>query len=293
MKQHTKLGQTLLHIFFICLCLAYILPFLLLISISISSEAAIKEYGYTLLPKIVDFAAYKQIFNNPDTMLNAYKTTIIFSISTTALAILVTSLVAYPLSRQNCKFRKPLSFFLFFTMLFSGGLVPSYLINTRYLHLDDTIWIYILPSLVSAWNVIVVRTFFQGIPKDLIEASKIDGLSEMQILFKIIIPLSTPVLATIGFMTLLAKWNDWNTSLIYINDARLYSLQYMLQKILNEAEFLKQVSTDGTGLMDGVEAPTESLRYAMAMVAAGPMLVIFPFFQKYFSQGLLVGSVKG
>ena len=293
MKQHTKLGQTLLHIFFICLCLAYILPFLLLISISISSEAAIKEYGYTLLPKIVDFAAYKQIFNNPDTMLNAYKTTIIFSISTTALAILVTSLVAYPLSRQNCKFRKPLSFFLFFTMLFSGGLVPSYLINTRYLHLDDTIWIYILPSLVSAWNVIVVRTFFQGIPKELIEASKIDGLSEMQILFKIIIPLSTPVLATIGFMTLLAKWNDWNTSLIYINDARLYSLQYMLQKILNEAEFLKQVSTDGTGLMDGVEAPTESLRYAMALVAAGPMLVIFPFFQKYFSQGLLVGSVKG
>lgn len=293
MKQHTKVGQALLHIFFICLCLAYILPFILLISISISSEDAIKEYGYTLFPKTVDFAAYKQIFRNPDTMINAYKTTIIFSLATTGLSILVTSLAAYPLSRPNCKFRKQFSFFLFFTMLFSGGLVPSYLINTRYLHLDDTMWIYILPGIVSAWNVIVVRTFFQGLPKELIEASKIDGLSEIPILFKIIIPLSTPVLATIGFMTLLAKWNDWNTSLIYINDAKLYSLQYMLQKILNEAEFLKQVSADGTGLMDGVEAPTESLRYAMAMVAAGPMLVIFPFFQKYFSQGLLVGSVKG
>ncbi len=293
MKQHTKLGQTILHVFFICLCLAYILPFILLISISISSEAAIKEYGYTLFPKVLDFAAYKQIFRNPDTMINAYKTTIIFSLATTVLAIIVTALAAYPLSRKNCKFRKQFSFFLFFTMLFSGGLVPSYLINTRFLHLDDTIWIYILPSIISAWNVIVVRTFFQGLPNELVEASKIDGLSEIQILFKIIIPLSTPVLATIGFMTLLGKWNDWNTTLIYINDAKLYSLQYMLQKILNEAEFLKQVSTDGMGLLDNVEAPTESLRYAMAMVAAGPMLVIFPFFQKYFSQGLLVGSVKG
>lgn len=293
MKQHSKTGQLFLHIFFILLSLMYILPFLLLISISISSESAIKEYGYTLLPKVIDLAAYKQIFRNPATMLDAYKVTIIFSLATTALSIIVTSLAAYPLSRQNCKFRKIFSFYLFFTMLFSGGLVPSYLINTRYLHLDDTIWIYILPGIVSAWNVIIVRTFFQGLPKELIEASKIDGLSEVGILFIIIIPLSTPVLATIGFMTLLGKWNDWNTSLIYINDRSLYSLQYMLQKILNEAEFLKQASTDGTGLVDNVEAPTESLRYAMAMVAAGPMLVIFPFFQKYFTQGLIVGSVKG
>lgn len=293
MKQHSKTGQLFLNIFFILLSLMYILPFMLLVSISISSESAIKEFGYTLIPKAVDLVAYKQIFKNPATMLDAYKVTIIFSLATTVLSIIVTSLAAYPLSRQNCKFRKIFSFYLFFTMLFSGGLVPSYLINTRYLHLDDTIWVYILPGIVSAWNVIIVRTFFQGLPKELIEASKIDGLSEVGILFIIIIPLSTPVLATIGFMTLLGKWNDWNTSLIYINDRSLYSLQYMLQKILNEAEFLKQASTDGTGLVDNVEAPTESLRYAMAMVAAGPMLVIFPFFQKYFTQGLIVGSVKG
>lgn len=293
MKQHSKTGQFFLNIFFILLSLMYILPFMLLVSISISSESAIKEFGYTLIPKAVDLVAYKQIFKNPATMLDAYKVTIIFSLATTVLSIIVTSLAAYPLSRQNCKFRKIFSFYLFFTMLFSGGLVPSYLINTRYLHLDDTIWVYILPGIVSAWNVIIVRTFFQGLPKELIEASKIDGLSEVGILFIIIIPLSTPVLATIGFMTLLGKWNDWNTSLIYINDRSLYSLQYMLQKILNEAEFLKQASTDGTGLVDNVEAPTESLRYAMAMVAAGPMLVIFPFFQKYFTQGLIVGSVKG
>lgn len=293
MKQHSKTGQLFLNIFFILLSLMYILPFMLLISISISSESAIKEFGYTFIPKVVDLAAYKQVFKNPDTMLDAYKVTIIFSLATTVLSIIVTSLAAYPLSRQNCKFRKIFSFYLFFTMLFSGGLVPSYLVNTRYLHLNDKIWIYILPGIVSAWNVIIVRTFFQGLPKELIEASKIDGLSEIGILFIIIIPLSTPVLATVGFMTLLAKWNDWNTSLIYINDRSLYSLQYMLQKILNEAEFLKQASSDGTGLVDSVEAPTESLRYAMAMVAAGPMLVIFPFFQKYFTQGLVVGSVKG
>lgn len=293
MKQTTKIGQFFLHVFFIILCLAYIIPFLLLISISISSETAIQEFGYTVLPKQISFAAYKQIFENPTTMLTAYKTTIIFSLATTFGAIVVTSLAAYPLSRPNFRFKKIFSFYLFFTMLFSGGLVPSYIINTSVLHLNDTIWIYILPGLVSAWNVIVVRTFFQGLPGELLDAAKIDGLSEMGMLFRIVIPLSTPVLATIGFMVLLGKWNDWNTSLIYIDDANLYSLQYMLQKILNEAEFLKQAASDGTGFFENTQAPTDSLKYAMAMVAAGPMLVVFPFFQKYFTQGLVVGSVKG
>ena len=293
MKQHTKIGQLFLHLFFIIFCLAYIIPFLLLISISISSESAIREYGYTILPKVVSFAAYKQIFANPNTMLTAYKTTLTFSLATTAGAILVTSLAAYPLSRPSFKFKKQFSFYLFFTMLFSGGLVPSYIINTNVLHLNDTIWIYILPGLVSAWNVIVVRTFFQGLPSELLDAAKIDGLSEMGMLFRIVLPLSTPVLATIGFMTLLGNWNNWNTSLIYIDNPKLYSLQYMLQRILNEAEFLKQAASDGTGLMDVSDMPTDSLKYAMAMVAAGPMLVVFPFFQKYFTQGLVVGSVKG
>ncbi len=293
MKNYTKTGQIILNAVFILISAAYIFPLLLLISISLSSEASIKEFGYTLIPKVVDFTAYRMVFKQPDTIINAYAVTIAFTAITTLLSLIVMAMVAYPLSRKNCKFKNVLSFYLFFTMLFSGGLVPSYIINSKYLHLDNNFWIYVLPALVSAWNVIIIRTFFQGLPSELVEAAKIDGASEIKIFYKMIIPLSTPVLATIAFMTLLAKWNDWNTTLIYIRNPKLYSLQYMLQRILREAQYIKQVANEGSGLFNSDDAPIESYRYAMAILAAGPMLVIFPIFQKYLTQGLVVGSVKG
>ena len=293
MQNKGKLGQIVLNIFFILLSLAYILPFILLISISISSETTIKEFGYTLLPKHIDFEAYRMIFKNPGTILTAYKVTIIFSISSTFLSVLVMTMVAYPLSRKSCVFRKYLSYYIFFTMIFSGGMIPSYIINSKYLHLNDTYWIYILPGLVNAWNVIVIRTFFQGLPEGLVEAAKIDGASEVRIFVKIILPLSKPVIATMCFLTLLTKWNDWNTSLIYIRNEKLYSLQYMLQRILREVEFVKNSVDNGNTLVNTKNLPTEGVRYAMALIAAGPMLVIFPFFQKYFAQGLTVGAIKG
>ncbi len=293
MKNYTKTGQIILNAVFILISAAYLLPLLLLISISLSSEASIKEFGYTLIPKVVDFTAYRMVFKKPDTIINAYVVTIAFTAITTILSLIVMAMAAYPLSRKNCKFKNVLSFYLFFTMLFSGGLVPSYIINSKYLHLDNNFWIYVLPALVSAWNVIIIRTFFQGLPSELVEAAKIDGASEIKIFYKMIIPLSTPVLATIAFMTLLAKWNDWNTTLIYIRNPKLYSLQYMLQRILREAQYIKQVANEGSGLFNSDDAPIESYRYAMAILAAGPMLVIFPIFQKYLTQGLVVGSVKG
>ena len=154
-------------------------------------------------------------------------------------------------------------------------------------------WIYILPALVNAWNIIVIRTFFQGLPEGLVEAAKIDGAGEAYTFVKIILPLSKPVIATMCFLTLLAKWNDWNTSLIYIRNERLYSLQYMLQRILREVEFVKNSVSRGDSLLDSSNLPTEGVRYAMALVAAGPMLIVFPFFQKYFAQGLTVGAIKG
>jgi putative aldouronate transport system permease protein len=286
-------GQIILHIFFILLSLAYILPFLLLISISLSSDQAIKEFGYTILPKAIDFSAYKMIFKSPDTILNAYKVTIAFSLVTMVLSVLVMMMAAYPLSRSNCVFKKPLSYYIFFTMIFSGGMIPSYIINSKYLHLNDTMLIYILPSLVNAWNVIIIRTFFQGLPNGLVEAAKIDGAGEIYIFARIIIPLSKPVIATMCFLTLLAKWNDWNTSLIYIRNEKLYSLQYLLQRILREVEFVKNSVSQGNDLISIENLPAESVRYAMALVAAGPMLVMFPFFQKYFARGLTVGAIKG
>ncbi|HHT03372.1 MAG TPA: carbohydrate ABC transporter permease, partial [Bacteroidales bacterium] len=184
------------------------------------------------------------------------------------------------------------TFFVLFTMLFSGGMVPTYLMNVRYLHLDNTIWIYILPGLVSAWNLIIIRTNYKSIPEELIEAAKIDGAGELYICFKIVMPICKPVLASVGFLFLVAKWNDWNTALLYITNPNLYSLQYLLQKILNEAEFLKQLAEAGQ-LVDGSVFPSESYRYAMALIAAGPVLLVFPFFQKYFAKGMTIGGVKG
>jgi len=290
-KQPLTTGQIVLNVIFIVLCCTYILPMILLISISISSESAITQYGYTFLPKEIGFDGYRMIFKNPSQLLNSYKVTIIFSFAATALTLVVKALYAYPLSRRTYKFRKITTWYIFFTMLFGGGLVPSYIINTKLLHLGNTMWIYILPGLMAAWDVIIMRTFFQGLPDGLVEAAKIDGASELRVFFQIIVPLSTPVLASLGFMYLIGKWNDWNTSLIYIHDKDLYSLQYLLQKILREADFIKAMAEKGQET--GLETPTETMRYAMAILAAGPMMFVFPFFQKYFAAGLTIGSVKG
>lgn len=289
-----SLGRIILNIALIAMSLTYILPLVLMISNSVSTEMAIIKNGYTLIPSEFSLSAYKSIFQNPYQILQSYKVTIIFSIVGTILATVVQSLMAYPLSRPNFTAKKFLSIYLLITMLFSGGLVPHYLLNTKYLHLNDTMLIYILPYLTSVWNVLVFKTFFAGLPNGLVEAGKIDGASELVIFFKIVFPLSTPVFASIGFMTLIARWNDWNTSLLYIRDTKLYSLQYLLQRILREAEYVKSIQTTGASdLISSDSLPTESMRYAMAVVAAGPMLIIFPFFQKYFAKGLTVGSVKG
>ncbi len=290
-KQPITKGQIILNAIFILLCATYIIPLILLVSISISSESAITQYGYTIFPKEIGFDGYKTIFKNPYQLLQSYKVTIIFSFASTILSLLVMSLYAYPLSRRSYSFRKAATWYIFFTMLFGGGLVPSYIINTKWFHLGNTIWIYILPGLMSAWNIIIMRTFFQGLPDGLVEAAKIDGASEFLVYCRIILPLSTPVLASLGFMHLIGSWNNWNTSLIYIHDKDLYSLQYLLQKILREADFIKQMAEKGQET--GIEAPIETMRYAMAILAAGPMMFVFPFFQKYFAAGLTIGSIKG
>lgn len=293
-KKRISLGVMLKHMFMILLMFTYILPLVLMISISLSSEKSIVEHGYTLLPKTISLDAYRQAFVNPEQLIQSYKITIIFTIVQTFLAILLQSLMAYPLSRPNYRFKRFVQKYMLITMIFSGGLVPSYILNTQYLHLDDTIWIYIIPYLSSAWNVIVFRTFFQGLPDGLVEAAKIDGAREVEVFFRIILPLSTPVLATMGFMNLVSKWQDWNTSLLYIRETDLYSLQYLLQRILRETEYIKNLQqTTASSLINADSLPAESMKYAMAVLAAGPMLVVFPFFQKYFSKGMVVGAIKG
>ncbi len=291
-KGKKKLGQIILNLVFLLISITYLMPLILVLSISLTDEKSVITDGYSLIPKVFSTAAYELAFRNPQQLIASYQITILFTIVSTFLAVLIMGVMAYPLSRPNFKLKGPITFFVFFTMLFSGGMVPSYLLNVKYLHLDNTFWVYILPGLVSAWNLIIIRTNYKGLPNELMEAAKIDGASEVYICFKIVMPLSKPVLASIGFLFLVAKWNDWQTSMLYITNPKLMSLQYMLQRILMETQFLKQLVQSGQ-IMEQTTFPSESFRYAMALLAAGPVMLIFPFFQKYFAKGLTLGAVKG
>lgn len=293
MKTKMTFGRVMLNLILVATSLTYILPILLMLSISFSSESSIMDYGYQLIPKEWSLGAYKLAFKDPNQIINSYKVTIGYSLLGTFLSIFVQSLMAYPLARNNFPHKKFVTVYLMITMFFSGGLVPSYILNTQYLKLGNSFWIYIFPSLMSAWNVILFKTFFKALPDGLIEAAKLDGASEYRVFFTIVIPLSTPIIACNAFTTLLAKWNDWNTSLLYIRNSNLYSLQYLLQRIINEADYIKKMQGTGMEAFVGSETPSETLRYAIAIIAAGPMMIVFPFFQKYFAEGLVVGSVKG
>ena len=293
MKKQNKIQQAVLILIFIVLCLLIIFPFWLLVSASLSNSAVLAKSGYQVWPNPIDVSSYKYVFKNPNQILSAYGITFSFSVVTMVLAVLFMAMIAYPLTRENLKGRSVINFYLYFTMLFGGGLVPTYILIAKYLHLNDTLWVYILPGLISPWYVFMMRTFFQGIPGEIIESARIDGASEYTIFFRMILPLSKPVLATVALFIFLAKWNDWYTALIYISKPELYSLQYLLQKIMEDINILKQNQQMASGLIDMSEIPTETVRMAMAVVVAGPALVIFPFFQKYFVKGLTVGSVKG
>lgn len=287
---------TSIHLFLIIFCtLFFVLPFLLVIAVSFSNEVDVQSYGYKLIPMEFDLTAYKTVFANPEKITRSYLVTTFQAFTAMILGVLVMSLCGYAISRRNYKFRRAITFFIFFTLLFGGGLIPTYILVTQYLQLGNTVWVYIFPALCNAFYIIILRTFFQALPEEMIESAKVDGASEFRIFFQLIMPLSKPVLATIALFTLLARWNDWFTALIYIRDQDLYTLQFLLQRILMEAEFISNMAADLPAGMDinDFETPTETMRYAMAIVAAGPLLLVFPFFQKYFARGLTIGSVKG
>ena len=293
MKKQNMIGQIILNVLFIVMAVAVIIPFIILVSVSLSNETDISYFGYRLIPKQIDLTAYRYVFKHPKTILNAYKVTAIFSFVSMILNTVVTSLFAYPLSRKIFKQRNKLSLFMYFTTMFSGGLVPTYILITQYLHLANTIWVYIIPGMFGVWGAFVMRTFFNGLPDSLIESAYMDGAGEYRILFQIVYPLSTPVLATMAVGTFLGKWNDWNTSMLYIDDSKLYSLQYMLQRIIQNLTLLQNNEEAAMLFSDAAEVPAETVRMAMAVVVAGPILFVFPFFQKYFTKGMVMGSVKG
>lgn len=294
MKKRQSFIQVILILFFTVLCAMILIPFLLLVSASFSNEMDLINYGYSILPKNWSLDAYKYVFKNPMSVINAYKVTGFFSIVSMVLSVLLQAMCAFPLTRKNLRGRNAFSFYLYFTMLFSGGLVPSYILITQYLHLDNTIWVYIIPSLISPWNVFMMRTFFAELPEEIFEAMQIDGANAYNIFFRTVLPLSKPVLATIALMTFLGKWNDWNTAMLYIDNDNLISLQYLLQRIMENLKMIQELGNQGISVnIDVRSIPGETARMAMAVIVAGPALVVFPFFQKYFVKGLTVGSVKG
>ena len=278
------------HAIFILLAVACIAPIILLISISFSDNGEIVRNGYSFWPQNFNLEAYQYILKDSWKIVNAYKITIFVTVVGTVMALLCTILLAYPISRKEFRFRKGVSFAVFFTMLFNGGLVPTYILITRYLNLTDNIWVLILPGLVSPWNVILMKSFFTDIPNEIIEAATIDGASEKKTLFSIVLPISKPALATIGLFIILQYFNDWQGSMLYMNDSSKISLQYFLYKTLNNI----QEAQSNTAVFEADRVfPQEPVRMAMAVLVITPVMIVFPFLQKYFVKGITLGSVKG
>ena len=290
--------DVVLHICFIIMALCFLIPLALVISASFTGEEALKTGTFGLIPTDFTLDAYKSAFSSGDKVIRAYGVTIAQAFLGTFLSMLVAGLAAYPLSRSNFRFKNVITWIIFFTMLYGASMIPTYIVYSKEFRITDTFWVYILPGITGgAWNTMIYRTFFKGIPESLFESAHLDGASELRTFFQIVVPLSTPVFASLSFMTLVGKWNNYTTSMIYIRNENLYTLQFLLQRMMQEAEFLNGLAQNPM-LSGGVQLsqstlPAETLKYAMCVIAAGPMLVVFPFFQKYFAQGLTVGSVKG
>jgi len=270
-----------------------IIPIIAVIAISFSNQQDIVAFGYKLIPQNIDLTAYEYILKSPKQVLDAYKITTIVTVLGTVFSLAVIALIAYPLSRMDFRYRKGISFLVFFTLLFNAGMVPLYIVVTKVYQMKDTVFALILPYAANAWHILLLRTFFSKIPYSLIEAAKLDGAGEIQTFWKIILPLSKPGLATIGLFIMLMYWNDWWLSLLFVESQELIPLQYMMYRIMSEVQYLTQQLTSSSVVIDRTALPTESLRMAMCVFAAGPMLFVFPFFQKYFVKGITVGSLKG
>lgn len=295
MVQHDKLQQTLMHLFMIILVLCCVLPFLLMVIASFTEEATLTRNGYSFFPEALSLETYRYIIRSAGTIFRGYFMTIFVTVIGTGCNLLLTILFAYPLSRRDLPYRGFLSFFLFFTMLFNGGLVPTYMMYANTFHIKNTIFALIVPSLMmNAFYVIMMRSFFSSsIPDSLIEAAKLDGASEIKILVRVILPLSKPMVVTLVLMVGLGYWNDWMNGLYYVTEQKLFTIQMILNNMINNIEFLtRNASMLGTAASN-MKIPQVGIRMGIAVIAVLPILVIYPFLQKYFVKGIVIGGVKG
>ena len=281
--------STILIGLFALVCL---LPFLLLLIGSFTDNNLLILEGYSFFPKKWSLDGYRFIFQYPESLLNAYRVTIFTTLVTTFGSLFLTSMTGYALSRQDFRTRNAFAFFFYFTQLFSGGLIPWYMLITQFLHLRDSIWALIIPGLMGSYNLLLMRNFIkQCVPNELVESARIDGAGDMRIFLQIVIRLSTPALATIGLFIVLGKWNDWYSSMMFIKTESKHTLQYYLYRMVNMANALRNM--ERAGVTANVSLPSETVKMAMAMVATGPVVLVYPFVQRYFVKGLTVGAIKG
>ena len=297
LKKKDRVYQIVTNIIMAVWSLFIILPFVLLLMSSITDESVLLTKGYGFIPEKFSLEAYAYIFKSGDKILSAYAHTVLYTVVGTFINVLITALFAYPLSLKNLPGRKAWNFYVFFTMLFSGGLIPSYMMWSTTFHIKDTVFAQIVPTLLmSAMNVLLVRTYFAtSIPDALFEAAQIDGASQLTIFRCIVIPLGKPILVTVGTFSALGYWNDWTNGLYYITKAtNLFGIQNLLNRMVSDLQFLSQntsgLSTDATQML--AQTPTTGVQMAIAFVAILPILILFPFLQKYYSKGISLGAVK-
>ena len=287
----TGITNIIANIILAVFAIACVFPFIFVIIISLTSEQSLLEHGYSIFPKEWSFEAYKYLFQSGGALAQSYMVTILVTVLGTIINVSMVSTYAYAISRKGFKYRRQFTFLVFFTMLFGGGMVPSYIVMTQVLGLKNTIWALILPLAFNSFNIIVMRTFFQkSVPDSIIESARIDGASEFRIFIKIVIPLALPGIATIALFSTLAYWNDWFNAMLYIDYQNLLPLQHMLMKIEKNMEFIRQNAMLSGEVMNAL--PQESVRMAMVVISTLPIACTYPFFQKYFISGLTIGGVK-
>ncbi|MDD2214222.1 MAG: carbohydrate ABC transporter permease [Oscillospiraceae bacterium] len=294
MKQHDSSMvaiKTISYIFIGLFAIFCLIPFLMMVSGSFSSEEVIITKGLWILPRQFSTEAYKLAFSSPKLLLGSYALTIILTVCGTSIGLFLISMTGYALQRRDFFLRNKISFFIYFTTLFSGGLAPTYLWMTKYLHLKDNYLAVFLPLLMSPWLIFLMKNFIKSIPFEITESGKIDGAGDFRIFVSLILPTLKPALATVGLFLALSYWNEWYNAMLYLSNKSYYPLQYFLYRIINMANYLKQ-STAGAQVTVG-NLPSNTLKMATAVLATGPIVFLYPFVQKYFISGMTIGAVKG
>ncbi|HHY81877.1 MAG TPA: carbohydrate ABC transporter permease [Clostridiales bacterium] len=280
------------YAFISLLAFACLIPFLLMIGTSFTNENVVRQYGFNLWPRKFDLLAYRLVFENPNLVIGSYAVTIIMTFFGTAIGLFLISMAGYALQRPDFDYRNTISFYIYFTTLFSGGLVPYYLLIVKVLGLKNNYLAVFLPLLMSPWLIILMKNFTKSIPFAITESAKIDGASDFLIFMKIILPMSKPALATVGLFLALSYWNEWYNSMLFLEaNVKYRPLQLFLYNVVNKVEYIRNSAASSN--IPPMDIPLETMKMATALVAIGPIMLVYPFIQKYFIRGITIGAVKG